>query len=333
MKELKAGQVQVYIAPTEAEMGSFTAQEVARKLKEAASAGKDTVLWLMAAPSGFAFYKAFVELSREDKVLQRILQKTRYFQFDDYPVGRKDPRFPITFRHLLEAYFFNPLQEVVGKLDGIHLMELRGTGKGSKTSELEDDAIAARYAQEVLAILEDPNTYVVELKGIGMDGHWGFHGSETPLDAPPKVIRVPMNSQNIHQQKIDWPQYFKTDADVPQFAYSFTVSAFLKADFIIDNVPQPTKEYSVLATYGTEEVLNEIPSSALKTHPNAMAALTEASARALMEYRNRVTSGHRTLDASILERLRALWKDPNRPQVERENIESMTRVLRKLGMM
>ncbi|MCX7787109.1 MAG: hypothetical protein N2442_05385 [Spirochaetes bacterium] len=332
MKELKSGQVRVYITPDEAGMGAFSAREVARKLKEAASAGKEPVLWLMAAPSGFAFYKSFVDLCRDDKVLQKVLQKTRFYQFDDYPVGRKDPRFPITFRHLLETYFFNPLQQIVGKLDGIHLLELMGTGADPKDRPTEDDAIAAQYAREVMAALDDPNVYVVELKGIGMDGHWGFHGSETPLDTPPQIIRVPMNSQNIHQQKIDWPLYFKTDADVPRFAYSFTVSAFLKADFIIDNVPQPTKEYSVLATYGTEDVLNEIPSSALKTHPNAMAVLTEASSRALQEYRNRVAAGHRNLSTQTLERLRELWKEPDRPEVEGENIETMMRVLRKLGM-
>lgn len=325
MKVLQAGQVRVYIAPDESGMGSFSAQEVARKLKEATSVGKDTALWLMAAPSGFAFYQSFLELCRKDQVLQRILRNTRYYQFDDYPVGRKDPRFPITFRHLLETYFFNPLQEIIGKLDTIYLMELEGTER--------DREVAEEYSRKVLAALEDPQTFVVELKGIGMDGHWGFHGSETPLDTSPQIIRVPMNSQNIHQQKLDWPQYFKTDADVPRFAYSFTVSAFLKADFIIDNVPQPTKEFSVLATYGTDQVLNEIPSSALKTHPQAVAVLTEASARALLEYREGLEKGTSILSPDTLERLRALWRTPGRPETEEENIRKMEQVLRKLGML
>jgi len=325
MKELKAGKVRIYIAYDEAEMGSFSAEEAARQLKQAASAGKDTALWLMAAPSGFAFYKAFIELCRKDKVLQRILRNTRFFQFDDYPVGREDPRFPITFRHLLETYFFNPLEELVGKLEGIHLMELDGTERDTRVIE--------EYRKTVLRALEDPGTFVVELKGIGMDGHWGFHGSEPPLDTPPQIIRVPMNSQNIHQQKLDWPQYFKTDSDVPQFAYSFTVSAFLKADFIIDNVPQPTKEFSVLATYGTEAVLNEIPSSALKNHPHAMAVLTEASARALLEYRDNLLRGETALPLNTLKRLRLLWKSPDRPEVEEENIRKMEEVLKKLGIL
>jgi len=324
MKELRAGTVQVYIAPDEVSMGAFSAEQVATRLKQAASAGKDTALWLMAAPSGFTFYKAFIELCRKDKVLQRVLRNTRFFQFDDYPVGRKDSHFPITFRHLLETYFFNPLGELVGNLDGIHLMELDGTERDARVIE--------EYRQTVLHALEDPGTFVVELKGIGMDGHWGFHGSETPLYTPPRIIRVPMNSQNLHQQKLDWPQYFKTDAEVPRFAYSFTVSAFLKADFIMDNVPQPTKEFSVLATFGTETVLNEIPSSALKRHPHAMAVLTEASARALLEYRDSLLRGETALPLDTLKRLRLLWKSPNRPEVEEENIQKMEKVLKKLGI-
>ena len=60
MKELRAGTVQVWIAPDESIMGTFSAEQVATQLKQATSAGKDTALWLMAAPSGFAFYKAFI---------------------------------------------------------------------------------------------------------------------------------------------------------------------------------------------------------------------------------------------------------------------------------
>jgi 6-phosphogluconolactonase/glucosamine-6-phosphate isomerase/deaminase len=316
----------IYNIPGNTKDGVFVLRtyDDACKISEAASAGKDTALWLMAAPSGFAFYKAFIELCRADEVLKRVLRKTRYFQFDDYPVGRKDPRFPITFRHLLETYFFHPLQDLVGKLDGIHLMELEG--------EERDTEIAEKYSRTVLSTLEDPGTFVVELKGTGMDGHWGFHGSETPLDTPPKIVQVPMNSQNIHQQKLDWPQYFKTDADVPRIAYSFTVSAFLEADFIVDNVPQPTKEFSVLATYGTDQVLNEVPSSALKTHPHAVAVLTEASARALLEYREGIARGNTILSEDTLLRLRRLWSTPDRPETEEENIRNMELVLKKLGM-
>jgi 6-phosphogluconolactonase/glucosamine-6-phosphate isomerase/deaminase len=323
-KELTAGKVKIYIEKTEDDMGKRSADMAALALKQAVSAGKKPVLWLMAAPSGFAFYKAFVELCRSDKVLATLMKKTLFFQFDDYPVGRADPKFPITFRALLETYFFEPLQKVCGPLDGIRLMELKG--------DTNDDKAAAEYAAGLDTLLEDPTYYVIQLKGIGMDGHWGFHGSDTPLTEAPKIIKIPMKGQNIHQQKIDWPQYFKTDADVPKHAYSFTVSAFLKAHYIIDNVPQASKEFSVLACYGNDLVLNDVPSSALKNHDNAAAVLTEKSARALLDYRGGVEKrGETHLLPETRARLEALWKEPGNPAAEKENTAGMNRVLKKLG--
>lgn len=323
-KEIIAGKVRIIIGKDEAAMGGISAEMMAEALKSAAAAGKKPVLWLMAAPSGFAFYKAFTTLCRTDGELAALMKKTLFFQFDDYPVGRTDPKFPITFRALLETFFFAPLQEVCGRLDTIHLMELKGDGS--------DDAVASTYAKKLLGLLDDDACFVAELKGIGMDGHWGFHGSETPMDREPGIIKVPMKGQNIHQQKIDWPQYFKTDADVPKTAYSFTVSAFMKADFIIDNVPQASKAYSVLAAYGNDRILNDIPSSALKDHPNATAVLTEKSAEILCEFREaHVQTGSPKISRDMHDRLSLLWKEPGNPDAEKENTGIMDRVLKKLG--
>lgn len=325
-KELIAGKVKIFIESDEASMGKRTADMIAGELKKAAAAKKTPVLWLMAAPSGFAFYKAFVELSGKDKDLRALLPKTHFFQFDDYPVSRKDPKFPITFRALLEDYFFRPLEKVTGKLANIHLLELTG--------EASDDGVTKDYVALLTKFLDDDDFFVIQIKGIGMDGHWGFHGSETPLDRSPGIIKVPMKGQNVHQQKLDWPEYFKTDEDVPKFAYSCTVSLFLKADYIVDNVPQAAKEFSILAAYGNDSIINDIPSSALKNHPNAAAVLTEKSARSLAEYRERLAAtGEKKIPAEMHERLKAIWKEPGRPETERENVALMDAVLGKLGFL
>lgn len=325
-RQYAAGRVKIYVEADEQAMGRRTAQMVAAELQGAASRGQKPVLWLMAAPSGFPFYRAFRERCRSDRELARLMKGTQFYQFDDYPVGRGDPKFPITFRALLEAHLFEPLQEICGDLEGIRLLELTGGD--------QDEAIAASYARSLLALLDDEACYVVQVKGIGMDGHWGFHGAETPLDAPAGMIRVPMKGQNIHQQKLDWPQYFKTDADVPRFAYSFSVAAFLKADFIIANVPQAAKIFSVLAAYGNDQVLNEVPSSALKRHPNAVAVLTEKSAEALSELREaQARGGAARLSPAMHRRLQAIWRQPDNPAAERENVAAMDRVLTRLGFL
>jgi hypothetical protein len=136
-----------------------------------------------------------------------------------------------------------------------------------------------------MAVADDPNTFLVLLKGIGMDGHWGFHGSETPLDRAPGIIRVPMNEANIHQQLLDWPEYFRSESDVPRHAYTCDVALFLKAHLIIDNVPQKSKMYSDARHVRYDEVI-QYPSSAIKRHPNSHAFLTSDSAAALLELRH-----------------------------------------------
>ncbi len=322
--ELTAGKVGVFIERDEAAMGERTAAMAAREMMDAAAAGKRTVLWLMAAPSGFAFYRAFIDQCRKNADLAAVMRRTHFFQFDDYPIGRGDPKFPITFRSLLETHFFSPLAEVCGPLKHIELLELEGSGK--------DDGIARDYAARVLSFLDEKDSFFLQIKGIGMDGHWGFHGSETPLDHAPGIIKVPMKGQNIHQQKIDWPQYFRTDEDVPRHAYSFTVSAFMKAHRIIDNVPQASKQYSVLAVYGDDTVLNEVPSSALKKHDNASAVLTEASSAILSEYRQALTqTGSPKISRAMQERLDALWDNPANPAAAKENRAVMNAVLTRLG--
>jgi len=321
--EFFAGATKVHVLPDAESMGMVSARLALDAMREAQLSGKKTVLWLMAAPSGFAFYRAFVELCAAHPAYTALCAATEYYQFDDYPIARGDRRFPITFRHLLETQLFKPLARVVGELKGIHLLEL---GQG------DENQVAETYARRLMAVADDPNTFLVQLKGIGMDGHWGFHGSETPLDRAPGIIRVPMNEANIHQQMLDWPEYFRRESDVPRHAYTCDVALFLKAHLIIDNVPQKSKMYSVLATYGTDEVIQDIPSSAIKRHPNSHAFLTSDSAAALLELRRiRAHNPSARLSDDWLRRLDMLWGSEDTESSTR-NIAIMRRVLEKIGV-
>ncbi len=322
---LTSGRVTIIVTENEEQMGELTAERIVESLKARHRNGTACALWLMAAPSAFPFYHSLIDKAGQDGLLRAILRETHFFQFDDYPVDRNSNLFPVTFRHLLENHLFQPLEDVCGRLPNIHFLELTGTNR--------DAGIMARYKEDLLA-LKSEGTYLIQLKGIGMDGHWGFHGAETPLDMAPDIIETPMTSQNIHQQQQDWPDLFKSPADVPKTAMTFNVRAFLTADEIIDNVPQPAKEYAVLATYGTDEIFSEIPSSALKSHPNARAYLTRQSARALIEFKaNRQNNPEAKLSEATLTRLEKIWDDPEHPTASAENVGIMHKVLKRLGMM
>jgi 6-phosphogluconolactonase/glucosamine-6-phosphate isomerase/deaminase len=324
--EIWGGDVLVTISETEEEMGSRAADQVVEELLYAVAEEKEPVLWLMAAPSGFAFYDALVAKAEKEAPVRHLLQGVPIYQFDDYPIARDSDRFPVTFRHLLEERIVTPLKTRMEV--GVDWRPLELTENGDLNEE-----ILQTYQAELLERLRDPGARVVEVKGIGMDGHWGFHGAETPLDSPAGMMRVPMNSQNITQQMLDWPEYFPSREDVPTHAYTCNVAMFMEAQAVIDVVPQSTKEYSVLATYGTDAVLNEIPSSALKRHPRATAFLTQAAARALLEFREISPYGApKELPPETLDRLKKLWDDPKDPDGAAENTREMMKVLRKLGL-
>lgn len=319
--EFESGRVRVTVAPDEAVMGELAARKAADSLIREAASGKKVALWLMAAPSGFTFYEAFTSLVAAEPILAAILRTARYFQFDDYPVGRDDSRFPITFRHLLETRFFGPLERITGFLPGKRLLELRG--------DAGDGEVIDAYRRALLEVLEDESWFVVEVKGIGMDGHWGFHGKETPLDEPPGFVRVRMNQQNIQQQLLDWPEYFRSASDVPATAVTADAALFMMADLIIDLVPQESKAFAVLACYGPRRVSPRVPSSLLKNHPDAHSFLTELSAGALLEYRRDGTP-ERPVSDRTLERLKAAWRNPANPERELENVEEMLETLNEV---
>ncbi len=297
MTSLMAGTVPVHIHPDERVMGNAAADTVIKAGLAARARANDVVLWTMAAPSAFSFYDALVARAGADPEVADLLGAARFYQFDDYPISRSSDRFPVTFRHLLETRLFEPLRRAIGGIGEVCALDLVGEAAA-------DAELMARYAAALSAELNDPNTTVIEIKGIGMDGHWGFHGAETPLNDPAAFRRVPMKSANIHQQMIDWPAFFPTRESVPEYAVTANIELFLKADLIVDIVPQAEKEYAVLACYGTEAVHPAIPSSAIKTHPHALSHVTAAAARSLIAVRN---GDAPRLDPDTVIRLEALW--------------------------
>ena len=314
----RAGLTQIEVLETPQAMGQATARHAADALMAGAAQGRETVFWVMAAPSAFPFYEAFIKLAKAEPALATQLSRTHFFQFDDYPISRESPQFPATFRHLLQERFFAGLTPVCGPLERIHSPEFTG--------QASDAGVALDYARSLLE-LKRHGAFLLQLKGIGMDGHWGFHGAETPLEGEPAMLPVPMNEANRHQQALDWPALFQNPKNVPELAYTFNVAMFLLADEILDNVPQASKEYSVLGCYGSDQILGALPSSALKAHPKSTAYLTRASAQSLLEFRE---AG---LSPAALARLRALWADPAKPEESLANIAAMERALKQLGML
>ena len=202
LRSFRHQNLEFHVYPTAVVMGRASAVSLARRQIELAGHQERVGFLMMAAPSGFGFYQAYAELAAGSAALQAALAKTHFFQFDDYPLP---PEHPASFRHLLNEGLFGPLARWCPP-ENIHLLP----------AEAEDiEPVLSDYTREVLDHGPD-----LQLKGVGENGHWGFHEPGTPLDGEPAYIRVHLSPENTVQQLRDHPDVFREPGDVPREAFS-----------------------------------------------------------------------------------------------------------------
>jgi len=286
-----AGGLQVTIYESPREMGLASALAIAAEQCRLVAERGETSLQLMAAPSAFPFYEAYIGLARVSGELQHAIGQTHFFQFDDYLLPGHHQA---SFRFLLTHELFGHLADWYD-CQKVHFFE----------PDIGDPA-AACEAYTALLLAHGPD---LMLKGQGEDGHWGFHQPGIPIDGEPEFITVEMNEMNLAQQMRDHPTLFRQPADVPAQAYTANVPLFMRTRVLIeDNVPQAAKAYAILASYGNDTVDACCPSGALKTHPAAVARTTLAAGWALLEYREQGR-----VSAKAMAKLDEIWETADDP--------------------
>ncbi|NUP98918.1 MAG: 6-phosphogluconolactonase [Armatimonadetes bacterium] len=305
-----AGGLQVAVYETAAEMGLASALAIATEQCRLVAERGTASLQLMAAPSAFCFYEAYAALARVSVELQEAIHETHFFQFDDYLLPGDHQA---SFRFLLTHHLFGPLSAWYDP---------------GKVHPFEPDRGDPAEVCEAYARLLHAHGPDLMLKGQGEDGHWGFHQPGIPLDGEPRFISVAMNEMNTAQQMHDHPTLFKRPEDVPTHAFTANVPLFMRTRVLIeDNVPQASKAYAVLASYGTDAVDACCPSSALKRHFSATARTTMAAAWALLEYRERGW-----LSAESMARLDENWETPGNPAATAAKRHFMRESFDRLGI-
>jgi glucosamine-6-phosphate deaminase len=302
--------LEVTIYDTAGEMGLASAIAIAAEQCRLVAERGETSLQLMAAPSAFPFYEAYVGLARLSGELQQAIGQTHFFQFDDYLLPAHHQA---SFRHLLTHHLFGPLEEWYDAKK-VHLFQ---PDLGDPAEECE------RYTSLLLEHGPD-----LMLKGQGEDGHWGFHQPGTPIDADPGFITVKMNEMNVAQQMRHHPTLFRTPSDVPAEAYTANVPLFMRTrELVEDNVPQAAKAYAIVASYATDVIDACCPSSALKAHPNAVARTTMAAGWALVEYHEQGR-----LSADAMAKLDEIWETPGDLQATEAKQRFMRESFATLGI-
>lgn len=295
IEEIESGGLPIHIYETPEDMGAASAEQIAAEQMALGEEQESIGFLIMAAPSAFSFYKAYLEYAAISEELQAVLAKTHFFQFDDYPLP---PDHPATFRHLLNKHFFDELSQWCPR-ENIHPLNVDAD---------DPDAVCAAYTKDVLERGLD-----IQLKGVGENGHWGFHEPGIPLDDEPRYMQVDLSEENAAQQFRDHPTLFSSTEAVPRSAYTANVALFMKTEHLIeDNIPQAAKGFAILAAYGNGTVHEAVPTSALKQHNNVQVRITAAAAQELLEYREK---GEVTAEA--LDRMaQALGGDNARDYVE-----------------
>jgi glucosamine-6-phosphate deaminase len=257
----------IHIYKTPEAMSAASARALSDKIIDLASQ-QDTVGFLiMAAPSAYGFYEAFLTEVGLSKSLEDALHRTHFYQFDDYPLAAEHPA---SFRYLLNKSFFEKLTSFCPP-ENIHPFNV---------DDQNPNAVCEAYTQEVLKSGLD-----IQLKGVGENGHWGFHEPFVPMNEDPAYIGVDLSEENVQQQMRDHPTLFTEESDVPRVAYTANVSLFMKTKHLIeDNIPQGSKGFALVAGYGNEVVNEAVPTSILKLHANAVVRTTEKAAQELLEY-------------------------------------------------
>ncbi len=267
VEETNVVRLKVLVYNDERDMGLASALHFAVEQCRLVAENGSTSIMLMAAPSAFPFYNAYIRLAESSAKIRAALHRTHFFQFDDYALPFHSAA---SFRFLLCRHFLFPLAEYCDA-EKVHLFE---------ADAVDSERACREYAELLMAHGPD-----LQLKGTGENGHWGFHEPGIPIDTKPCFMRVALSQANIAQQMRDHPRLFPTPESVPTEAFTANVPLFMRARVLIeDNVPQASKAFALLAAYGSEVVDAAVPSSALKQHPNAILRATRQSAWALLEY-------------------------------------------------
>jgi len=306
LARLALGNLAVFVYENEDDMGLASAISLTTEQCRLVAARGTTSMLLMAAPSAFAFYQAYVRLARSCATLRSAIAATHFFQFDDYCLPFHHPA---SFRFLLCKRFLFHLADLYDATR-VHLFPADATN-------IEE--AAARYGALIMEHGPD-----LQLKGIGENGHWGFHEPGLPLTGEPCFGCVTLTEENVAQQMRDHPRIFADRAAVPRSAYTANVPLFMRTRTLIeDNVPQASKAFALLAAYGTDTVDPCVPSSMLKKHPRAVVRTTKAAAWALLAFQDTGVVSEKML-------LRLADSVPDRETSLQHTVEHMRSMLERM---
>ncbi|MGO1739539.1 MAG: 6-phosphogluconolactonase [Actinomycetaceae bacterium] len=225
--------------PTHASLGAEGAEIARRAIARAHDDGREASVLLAAAPSQLPVLTALTRLDGHDRPV-------RYFHMDEY-VGL-GPAAPQSFGRWLEVNYLDRLPSG----HAATFERIPATG--------DPDEVLAAYTAALPA-----GDFDLVLCGVGINGHLAFNDPGTDL-ADPRPVRLVELAEASRSQQVDEGLFPSLD-DVPTHALTLTVPRLLASRTVVCSVLGTAKAAATRAML-EEGVTNEVPATALQSHPD-----------------------------------------------------------------
>ncbi|MDD4011995.1 MAG: glucosamine-6-phosphate deaminase [Sphaerochaetaceae bacterium] len=248
LKEFAKDQLQVRIFDTRKAMGDCAGQEIAQCLRELLKEKKTVNVMFAAAPSQNETLAALIDAKGIDWA------RINAFHMDEY-VGIS-PSHSASFCNFLNRAIFTKKP-----FASVNLINASAPDK---------DAEARRYA----GLLESHKLDVCIL-GIGENGHIAFNDPSVADFNDPKGVKIVKLEEVCRMQQVH-DKCFSSLEEVPQYAYTVTIPALLKASHMFCSAPAATKAQAAKAML-EGSISESCPASVLRRHSDARLYLDKDS--------------------------------------------------------
>lgn len=247
-RTFKKDELNVKVFPSRDEMGKKAAEEVASKIIELQQQKEELNIIFAAAPSQNDFLSHLI--TGYDIDWSRI----NAFHMDEYIGLEKDA--PQGFGNFLKERLF----------DKVPFKKVHYLNGQAESPEIE----CLRYTYLLVK-----NPIDIVCLGIGENGHIAFNDPPIADFNDPSSVKVVKLDQVCRQQQVN-DKCFELFNEVPTHAFTLTIPALLKADYMYCIVPAANKAQAVYHTLN-DVVSEDCPATILRTKQGAYLYLDNES--------------------------------------------------------
>lgn len=244
--------VKIFATPKDGSV--YTANEIAKLIKEKQAANKTCVLGLATGSTPISLYRELVRMHKEEGL---SFKNVVAFNLDEYyPLERKALQSYWAFMHL---HLFNKVD-----IDPKNINIPNG--------EWEKDKIK-NYCREYEALIDTSGGIDLQILGIGNNGHIGFNEPGSSIYSKTRLITLE-NSTRLANAKD-----FQNIARVPRLAITAGINTIMKAKKII--LMAWGMKSSIVEKAVEGNITEQVPASLLQTHNDCLFVIDELAASEL----------------------------------------------------